>query len=500
MITLSKSKLLAFRRCPKQLWLEVNLPEKAQYSEATKARFVVGNQVGDIARHLYDLKGKGQLIEPRVEGYPAAFARTAALLNSSQPIFEASFTAGGALALADVMLSAQKGGKRVWRMIEVKSTTKVKDTHLDDIAIQAYVARNAGVPLTSVALAHLDGTWVYPGGGDYQGLLKENDLTKEAFARDAEVKTWIADAQKVVRKRTEPKIGTGGHCSKPYECGFIDYCQSQEETVEFPVSWLPRVQANALKAHIADAGVSDLRDVPDELLNERQHRVKTHTLSGEVYFDAAKAAADLAPHKLPAYFLDFETIQYAVPVWKGTKPMQHVPFQFSVHRLSRTGKLESESFLDLSGDDPSRACAEALIAACGDRGPVFVYYAAFETGRIKELSERFPRLKKALLAINGRVVDLLKVAEAHYYHPSQQGSWSIKKVLPAIAPELRYDELEGVQDGGMAMEAYLEAVSPETAGPRKAEIEQQLLKYCGLDTYAMVKLWQFFTGRNDLVL
>lgn len=135
---------------------------------------------------------------------------------------------------------------------------------------------------------------------------------------------------------------------------------------------------------IEEGGVADLSEVPDDLLNDRQRRVKAHTLSGQTFFDAVGAAADLAPHRLPAYFLDFETIQFAVPMWKGTRPYQQIPFQFSVHRLSRTSKLEHRSFLDLSGGDPSRSFAENLIAYCGQSGPVFVYNAAFETARIRD--------------------------------------------------------------------------------------------------------------------
>jgi len=198
--------------------------------------------------------------------------------------------------------------------------------------------------------------------------------------------------------------------------------------------------------------------------------------------------------------MDFETIRFAVPIWKGTRPYQQIPFQFSVHRLSPAAKVEHVSFLDLSGNDPSRSFAEALIAACGKRGPVFVYNAVFETARIKELAERFPRLKQPLLAISARAVDLLKVPEQNYYHPSQEGSWSIKKVLPAIAPDLSYDTLDGVQDGGMATDAYLEAISPLTVATRKQEISEQLLAYCKLDTTTMLRLWQFFAGWQDLGL
>ncbi len=170
MRNLSKSKLLAFRQCPKRLWLEIHQPALREDSPATQARFAVGHQVGDVARTLYDPAGKGQLIDAKTEGYDAAFARSWALLASANAIFEAGFSAGGALAFADVMLPARKGGKRVWRMIEVKSSTSVKDYHRDDAAVQAFVAREAGVPLASVSLAHIDSTWVYPGGEDYQGL------------------------------------------------------------------------------------------------------------------------------------------------------------------------------------------------------------------------------------------------------------------------------------------------------------------------------------------
>lgn len=502
MHTLSKTKLLAFRQCPKRLWLEIHNPTLRQDSATTQAGFDAGHEVGKVAQRLYDPTGKGHLIDFVAEGFAAAQARSRELLASSHPIFEAGFEAGGAQAFADVMLPAKRGGKRAWRMIEVKSSTSLKDYHRDDAAIQAFVARKAGVSLASIALAHINSKWVYPGSENYRGLLKENDLTEEAFGRESEVVEWIANAHAIARKRTEPKRGTGRHCTTPYECGFLAYCQSREPQPDYPARWLPRIQAKKLKALIEEEGVADLHQVPDFLLNDHQLRVKHSTLSGKAYFDAEQAAAGLAAHKLPVYFLDFETILFAVPVWKGTRPYQQIPFQFSVHTLSRSGKLGHVSFLDLSGNDPSKALAEALIATLGERAPVFVYNDKFEKGRINELGERFPRMRRNLLAINERIVDLMKIAEAHYYHPSQQGSWSIKKVLPAAVPDprLRYDSLSGVQDGGMAMNAYLQAISPAATRSDKARIERGLLEYCWLDTYGMVRLWQFFSGRSDLII
>jgi len=496
----SKSKLLALRQCPKRLWLEVHHPELREDSSATEASFQIGYQVGDIAQRLYDPEGLGAVIDVGTEGFDAAFKRSAELLKSARhPIFEAGFSAGGAMAFADVMLPVQENGTTVWRMVEVKGAASVKDYHRDDVAVQAFIAKTAGVPLQSIALAHIDNTWVYPGAEDYRGLLKENDLTTEACSRGEEVKAWIAQAQAVDAMPAEPEIDTGVQCETPYPCGFYDYCSRNEPKAEFPVYWLPRI-GSAKVLDLAAQGVIDINDVSDDLLNAKQQRVKDHTLAGTVFFDSEGAAADLAVHSLPAYFLDFETIQFAVPIWKGTRPYQQNTFQFSLHTLSESGQLDHTEFLDISGNDPSESFAQTLIAVCGTSGPVYVYSAAFETSRMSELATRYPKFSDALLAINARVVDLLPIARERYYHPSQQGSWSIKKVLPAVVPELRYDALDGVQDGGGAMDAFLEAIHPETSAERKQQIEQQLLAYCKLDTYAMVRLWRVFAGRTDLSL
>lgn len=494
MRSLSKSKLLAFRQCTRRLWLEVHRPELREDAAATQARFAAGHEVGDIARRLYDPKGAGVLLDAQVDGFDAVFARTRELLRSNQPIFEAAFRTDGALALADVMLPVEEEGRLAWRMVEVKSSTSVKNYHRDDAAVQSFIARSSGVPLAAVALAYVNSSWVYPGNDDYQGLLLESDLTDEAFVRGEEVRGWITEAQHVVAKQVEPSVTTGKHCGTPFACGFLAYCRSREPQAEQPIAWLPGQLRQELQAHIEAQGLTELRDLPDELLNEKQQRVKAATLTGIPYFDRNAAAAALAAHKLPACFLDFETIQFVVPIWEGTRPYQQIPFQFSAHHLSPAGELEHRAFLDLSGQDPSQAFAEALISACGELGPIYVYNAAFETTRIRELAERFPQLARSLLALNQRVVDLLPVAREHYYHPSQQGSWSIKAVLPALCPELSYVALDGVQDGGTATAAYLEALAPQTGNQRKEALKQQLLDYCKLDTYAMVRLWAIFTG------
>jgi hypothetical protein len=177
MQNLSKSKLLAFRQCPKRLWLEVNRSNVRENTSATEASFQIGREVGEIARQLYDPDGSGAVVDAQLDGFGPALARSTALLDSSTPIFEAGFAAQGALVFADIMTPIGEEPKRSWRIVEVKSSTSVKDYHRDDIAIQAFVAEAAGVPLKSIALAHINSDWLYPGNEQYQGLLIENDRT-----------------------------------------------------------------------------------------------------------------------------------------------------------------------------------------------------------------------------------------------------------------------------------------------------------------------------------
>ncbi len=273
------------------------------------------------------------------------------------------------------MQPAPQLGHGAWKMVEVKSSTSVKDYHRDDVAIQYFVAPQAGVKLKALTLAHINSNWVYPGDGDYRGLLVESDLTTEAAARANEVVEWIADAQATAQPQSEPEICTGKHCSEPFACGFIDHCTAQEPQATHPAAWLPNVRSKALKAHLANPEVIELAQVPDELLDVRQQRVKSASLSGKAFFDAEGATAALKSYALPAYFFDFEKMNPTVPMWEGTRPFQQVPFQLSCHHQSRTGTLEHREFLHTNGNDPSAEFVAALLTCCDaelSSEPIFV--------------------------------------------------------------------------------------------------------------------------------
>ena len=485
---LSKSRIVAWKQCPKRLWLQIHRHELLEVSEGAERGFQIGYEVGEVAQGLYP---DGILIEDN-DDLSAALASTKAALaaHPDRPIFEATFQHEGLLVRADVMLPTDNG----YRMIEVKSSASVKPYHIDDCAIQAWVLKQNGMALSSVELAHIDTSFVYQGEGDYHGLFRHENLDEVIRPLLELVPEWIRQSRSTL-SGDEPANEPGAQCDDPFECPFKTYCNRnivQPEQPKYSLDVLHRMQT-AKKETLREKGFVDACQVPPEFLNETQQWIQRVSQTGvaELGPDAANALKNL-PY--PRYYLDFETINLAVPRWAHTRPYStQVPFQWSCHIEQSNGELLHEMFLDVTGNDPRRACAEQMIAALGDDGPVFVYYQAFEKSRIAELAELFPDLSPALLAINERVVDLLPIAQAHYYHPDMKGSWSIKAVLPTIAPDLDYTQLI-VGGGGDAQEAYREIVHPQTSDARKQELTEGLREYCKLDTLAMVRLAWFFQG------
>jgi hypothetical protein len=306
----------------------------------------------------------------------------------------------------------------------------------------------------------------------------------------------------MLRSADAPDIVTGAQCKTPYPCPFIEHCsENQAEpkvaAVEFPIFLLPSIKGKALARKLKAAGYEDLLTVPTEQLGEFAF-VQTLYRSGQAWHDAAMARELLNAQPKPWGYLDFETISPAVPLWANTKPFAHWPFQWSVHaeRLvtPQEGELESRhthaDFLDLSGNNPTLACVEQMLAALSGMNTVWAYNAAFEKQAIMRMANVMPQHKAALTALADKLQDLIPVVQACYYHPAMQGSYSIKSVLPAIAPELNYHNLIGVQDGNAAQGAFFEAASPLCTSQRKAELDAQLRAYCKLDTWAMVVLVQ----------
>lgn len=484
MAGLSKSRITKHLQCPKRLWLSVNRPELADVDGGVTTRLAAGHVVGEVARSQYP----GGVLIDTSDARQALGDTAKALAGKRRPIFEAAFATDGVLIRSDILLPVRGG----YRLVEVKSSTSVKDYHLADAAIQAWVATQAGLTVKSVEIAHINNGFVYPGYENYKGLFAYVDISLLAGPLSKEVPGWVEAARETLAGK-EPETEPVNHCYDPFTCPFLAYCSPEEET-EYPPEILPYRDGKALAAQLRAEGFDDLRKVPGERFSSPKHqRIWQATKSGlaELDAEAGEAVEALA---YPRYYLDFETIGFAVPIWPGTRPYRQLPFQWSCHVEQGKGIVEHQEFLAAETSDPRRAFAEALIATLKATGPVLVYNAGFESGRLRELAESFPDLSPAIEAIRNRIVDLLPLARKHYYHRDMRGSWSLKAVLPTIAPELAYDGLE-VADGGMAQEAYLEIIAPETTPARAQELREALLVYCERDTWAMVRLTQFFQNR-----
>lgn len=482
-IALSKTKLLSLMQCPRKLWLETYSPELEEPSAERGALRDTGNVVGQLARQLYG-RGAGHVVSFE-RGLRAAIDATRALVEAGgrEPIFEATFDHDGVNVRVDVLERSEREPK----LIEVKASAHVKDHYLDDCAIQAWALAHNGLTPRQVAVATLDTSFVYGGDGDYDGLLVENDVTEAVQQRLDTVATLVAEARRTLADLDEPAIAVGTQCGAPHGCEFYGHCAPP--SAEFPVLGLGGSKENLFE--LLHAGFADLRDVPEKrLTSDTQRRIWQRTRLGEPHLDAElrELARGLA---LPRYYLDFETVAPAVPLFAGTRPFEALPFQWSCHIESRPGELAHAEFLDLNAEPPMRRLAEGLLAALGTTGPILVY-TTFERHVLKSLAARFADLAAPLEALAARLVDLYPPTKRHYYHPAMQGSWSIKAVLPTVAPDLSYAGLGEVQDGLAAQVAYLEAVAPATTAARRTELKRALLDYCRQDTLALVRLVEFF--------
>ena len=484
---LSKSKLVAYRQCPKRLWLQTFRRELAQQSEAVENRMAQGNLVGSAAQYLYP---EGRLIG-HIMDLASALRETTEIL--AQPgdvtLFEPALRYKDVLVRVDVLI--RHGGR--YRMIEVKASTKVKDSHLTDAAIQTWVVRGAGLDVERVELAHIDNTFVYPGDSDYRGLFAHADMTDAVLPLQEQIPVWVADAQHDLAGPM-PDIAVGRQCNDPFECEFLAFCSPKAS--EYPVELLPN--SSKLARQLRADGFADLRDVPlDRLTREDHQRIWRATKSGQPELNP-NAAGKLAALFWPRHYLDFETVGPAVPMWKGTRPYQKIPMQWSCHRQDADGTLtQLPPFLDTTGEDPRRAFAESLVAAVGHFGMILVYNAAFERSVIMQLAEQFDDLAPELHAVARRLFDLLPLTRENYYHPAMKGSWSIKRVLPTIAPDLDYGNLESVQSGDMVEPVYFEMVDAATTDERKAELKEALLTYCERDTLGMVRVAEFLAQAGE---
>ncbi len=470
---LSKTRILAGLHCEKRLYFMLNRPELAKTKKSPLAES--GIAVGRQARKEFS----GGVLVNRFQQDSNPFSETNTYLNDENvtAIFEAGFRYQDTEVFVDIL---QRDGSS-WNLIEVKSSSSVKDEYIDDVTVQYMVLSNAGIAINRIELMYLNKNFIYQGNENYDGLFIREEISERVIHHTRFISDEIERLKQNITKG-EPVRHVDGHCKNPYNCEFKSHCEKQDG--QYPVSWLPNAAVVIRKLH--ENGIYDIRDIPVNILTSETHiKVRRVTINGHEELES-NAADILRKLDYPRYYLDFETINFAVPIWQGSRPSQQHPFQWSCHIQKKDSTTTHKDFLDVSGKDPRRKFAESLIAACGTEGPVIVYNQSFEKGIIKNLAGVYEDLSDQLLAINARVFDLLPIMKKYYYHPDMKGSWSIKSVLTCLVPELRYSDLGDVQDGLMAQSAYHEIISGKLSKQEKDSLYADMLDYCKLDTYAML--------------
>ena len=483
-VSLSKSLFIRGLQCHKSLWLQKFQPElKNPLSSEAEAKFSTGKSIGDLAQDIFP---NGILVPYELDGIripvDEQIQQTRQAMDAGKKvIYEASFQHDNIFVKVDILRRVSKG----WEIYEVKAGTKLDDVYLNDAALQYHVLTGSVMPVCKVFLVYVNSRYVRNGAIDFHQLFIQEDVTTEVKARQSAIIDALKNQRKILTGKKPPQIDIGAYCADPYECDFQGHCWGH-----IPENSVFDLRGRGVdKFALYNQGFISQKDIPLEMLNARQRQQVVATLKKLNQVDLNKVKEFLSELWYPLYFLDFETFQSAVPLYDQTGPYQQVPFQYSLHYQKRKGgKLYHADFLAEPGMDPRKPLMEKLLADIPDNACVLAYHMSFEARVLKDLAERFPRKKPKIDNIIKNMRDLeVPFRTRAIYHWQMKGSSSIKKVLPALVPELSYEGLE-IADGGAAMEAYHEMCAVKDRPKELAKIRHNLLAYCRQDTLGMVRI------------
>lgn len=480
---LSKSTFLRGIQCEKALWMHKNEYQlREEISAAQQAIFSKGTDVGVLARGLFP----GGVDASPIDSfhYQESVMKTIELIQTENKIiYESAFQFEHVFAALDILINESNK----WFAYEVKSSTEVKEVHILDAALQYFVITQTGLPLEDISIIYINNQYIRNGVLDLSQLFIKQSVKKEVMALQGYIAEKITELKLVATSKDKPIKDIGPHCSEPYDCDFMSHCWSH--IPEVSIFSLVRLNTNKKFELYAD-GILEFSQLNEghKLSEGQQMQVKSF-LNKKEFIDVSYIRSFLSTIKYPVYFMDFETFQSAIPLFDNSKPYQQIPFQFSVHcKYNHHAELIHNEFLAEAIGDPRENFIVSLLNATAGPGTILTYNQAFEIARLKELSADFPKYKVDLEERISRVMDLMiPFSKRWYYTPAMNGSYSIKAVLPALVPELSYNDLE-IGDGGTASAAFLNLFNNMDSALVE-EVRNNLKEYCKLDTFAMVKIY-----------
>lgn len=484
-MNLSKSLYTKGIQCPKALWLKkYNQNVLTPPDEAAIAVFEIGNIVGDFACELFP-GGKKVLYN---KNYDEMIATTKQRFDEGLPgIYEATFNYEGILVMVDI-LTINEGEVSIY---EVKSSTEVKDIYLHDVSIQYYVLKNLGYKIKSAYIVHINNEYVRGEELDINGLFKIVDVTSEVIVLQSNISNILKEFETYLNdKENEPNVDIGKHCHNPYVCDAKEHCWKVQRGISDYSIFNIFNLGSKKQIELYNQGIINIGDIPQDFdMTANQLQAVENYKSKTTFIDKKSIKTFLQNLTYPIYHLDFETYQQAIPQYKGLKPFEQIPFQYSLHIEHEDGTLEHKEYLAQDGIDSRYELAQKLCSDIPNDVTILAYNMSFEKGVIKRLANSFPDLEHHLLDINENIQDLMNPFQKKYYvTPDMNGSYSIKNVLPALVPEMEqaYKELDSVQNGTQAMNAFAGMSNLEYS--EKIKLRKALLEYCKLDTLAMVSV------------
>jgi hypothetical protein len=439
--------------------------------------------IGELAQKQYSGG-----IKLETENIGANLKETTASLKLRRPLFEAGFSGNRLYCRVDIL---NPSAGESWDIVEVKSTNDVKDEQMYDVAFQRHCCQLNGVKINRCHIMHLNREYVKHSDIDPQLLFVNEDVTDRLAEFADGLEERIENMLAVIDSGDCPSVGIGRHCNDPYACLLQEECWKY--LPEHHVMTL--YSGKKLGEDLMSQGILDISDIPEDIkLNDKQQIQKECVICSQPHIDSGEIKNFLKGLKYPLYFMDFETFATGVPIYDGTSPYQNIPFQFSLHVITKPGAMvEHYEYLAEGKDDPRPAFLAELKQDIGPKGSILVYYAAFEKSRLKELAKAFPEYQEWIDSINERIVDLnVPFRDFSYYHPQQMGSSSLKHVLPVLT-NLSYSDMD-IGEGNTASLKFMEAAFGNISDLERQKIRTDLLTYCGQDTGGMIDILNKLQG------
>jgi hypothetical protein len=477
---LSKSRYLNGLQCLKYLWISVHEPDKIPEPDAaTQSLFDQGHLVGELAKKLFP-----DGVNIPADDFMGNIRQTSEMLEQRRTVFEAGIMAGNIYSRIDILkpVNPSIDGKGEWDIIEVKSSTRIKDVDIQDVSFQKYCCQQAGLEIKNCYLVHINSQYVRHGEIDIEQLFIMDDISEQVESAVRVVPERVAEMLGIIAAERCPDVAIGRHCSNPYDCpvaGCREFLPAD--------SVLDLYRGGQKSFELLNNGTLAIRDIPDSFNLTASQRIQREcVICGRPHADNERIAGFLDALEYPVYYLDFETIGTALPLFDGTRPYQNIPFQFSL-RVDWGGifKPQHFSFLAEGIEDPRTELVKALRSWIGDAGSIVVYNQSFEKSILEDLGQAFPEYDDWMRDKIGRIIDLIiPFRNFWYYHPAQTGSASLKAVLPALTGR-GYEGLN-IAGGKEASSAFLRVIHGDVSEEEKKRVLRDLREYCGRDTEGMI--------------